>query len=146
MKLGQNVENSAEVAHQFVTYSLKMLRKETYVRFQIRISQANDVNLSWCRYLSYIDTLFMIRAIPEVIEICKEALQEYPGDVDLRNELRVGEEAYCDIKEQIKDMLPAQGLTLDQYAWGMTAVKLYYGLHRSYKQEILKQLVPRTSC
>jgi hypothetical protein len=66
-----------------------------------------------------------MRAIPDIIQLCKEALKNHPGDSQLKEELEDAEDAYSHHAGQVKHMLRAQGMTLDQYAWGMIAIKLY---------------------
>jgi hypothetical protein len=65
-----------------------------------------------------------MRAIPDIIQLCNEALKNHPGDTQLKEELEDAEDAYSHHAGQIKYNLLAQGLTLDQYAWGMIAIKL----------------------
>lgn len=80
---------------------------------------------SQSRYLEYLKALYLLRAVPELIELCKDALNHYPGDTDLLEELEDGEDAYSTRTAQVKDDLRASGTTLDEYSWGMLPIKTY---------------------
>lgn len=77
------------------------------------------------RYFQYVDAVYATRAYPDMVEICKEALKNHPGDPDIR-ELLGGSECVCsEYVKQSKAMLQAQGETLEDSAWGMIGTKSY---------------------
>jgi hypothetical protein len=62
--------------------------------------------------LKYLDALFLLRAIPDFLQICKDALKQYPGDADLSEQLEEGEDIFSSHVAQIKGGLQARGMTL----------------------------------
>lgn len=75
--------------------------------------------------MEYINALYKIRAVPDILTLCKEALKIYPRDPEIRDLLEEGEEAYSEHAAEARPSLAAQGMSLDQYAWGMVATKSY---------------------
>jgi len=77
------------------------------------------------RYLKYLDALYLLRAMPDFIQLCKEGLKHYPADLDLTEQLEDGKDLHSSHVSQIKGHLRAKGMSLDEYAWAMLPVKLY---------------------
>lgn len=85
-----------------------------------------------------------MRAIPDLIQLCKEALKHYPMDLDILRELKDGEDLYSSHVAAIEKKLLAQGLPLEEYAWGMLPIKLSHGLHLSYEHAMHKRWLGQT--
>jgi len=75
-------------------------------------------------YLFQVDSLSSLRAIPEIIEICNEALKIDPNHVDLK-ELATSKSAYSKHNAQAEPICRAKGMPIDEYAWSMILIKPY---------------------
>ncbi|PMD33341.1 hypothetical protein L207DRAFT_571522 [Hyaloscypha variabilis F] len=96
---------SAEAAHNSLVDPLKKFRKDTYI--------------------AYVDALYLNRAIPDVIQLCKDALKLYPRDRDFLELLEEGEDTFSTHMADQKENLIIAGIPPEKYAWGMLAIRLY---------------------
>lgn len=91
---------------------------------QPEIFARNDSDVPF-RYLAYNDAMYLLRALPDMVDLCKEAVKNHPTDFELKETLEDVQDAHDQHARQAQSLLAAQGMTIDQYAWGMVATRLY---------------------
>lgn len=66
-----------------------------------------------------------MRALPEVIDICKNGLKLYPNNQDLKDIFLICMRGYSQEKERMMPQIRAAGMSFEEYAWSMCAIRSY---------------------